>query len=221
MHGLSFIGTLALAIALSGCGQSEKKEKAEINGKPVDKQIYSSVEKLSPLNSSAEKQIPPKVEKQTLSNSREKRIKSASVVLTPTTGNHVKGSVSLKETENGVFIIADVYGLSPGRHGFHIHEKGDCSAPDASSAGAHFNPTNKKHGSPDETDRHVGDLGNLEADSKGHAHYERLDKAISLSGSNSIMGRAIIVHEKEDDYMTQPTGDAGGRVACGVIMEIK
>lgn len=146
------------------------------------------------------------------------RVNSAKAVLNPTKGNKAHGQVSFTVIEGGVKIIADVDGLTPGKHGFHIHEKGDCSAPDASSAGDHFNPANKKHGSPNDTERHVGDLGNLEADSKGHAHYERIDKVISLSGPNNILGRSVVIHEKADDFKTQPSGDAGSRQACGAIV---
>jgi Cu-Zn family superoxide dismutase len=128
---------------------------------------------------------------------------------------------SLNPTKNnkadGIQIVADLDGLSPGSHGFHIHEKGDCSGDDASLAGGHFNPTNAKHGGPDSAERHVGDLGNVIADKNGHAHYERLDKIISLKGPNSIIGRSVVIHSKEDDYKTQPAGNSGERIACGVI----
>lgn len=132
-------------------------------------------------------------------------------------GNGVKGKVTFAKVPDGVKIIADFDGLSPGKHGFHIHEHGDCGGEMAAAAGAHFNPTNKPHGGPDDADRHVGDLGNLVADEKGHAHYERVDKVISLSGKNSIIGRSIIVHADSDDYKTQPAGASGAKIACGII----
>lgn len=139
--------------------------------------------------------------------------------LHPTKGNNVTGTVSFAPVEGGVMILAEVHGLTPGKHGFHIHEKGDCSAADASSAGGHFNPFNKPHGAPDDANRHVGDLGNLIADANGDAYYARVDTVIELEGANTIVGRAVIVHEKEDDFKTQPTGNAGARVACGVIQK--
>ena len=145
------------------------------------------------------------------------QIVSAVCVLHPTEGNEVGGIVTFIQTKDGVKIVADVEGLSPGKHGFHIHQYGDCSTPDGTSTGGHFNPTNKKHGSPDAEERHVGDLGNLIADDNGKAHYERVDKVISLNGLNSIIGRGIIVHAGEDDFVTQPTGNAGSRLAFGVI----
>ena len=113
---------------------------------------------------------------------------------------------------------AELTGLQPGQHGFHIHEFGDCSdVAKAASAGGHFNPTNHQHGAPDASDRHEGDLGNIEADAQGKAHVDITDKVLKLSGNESIIGHAVIVHEKADDLKTQPTGDAGGRLACGVI----
>ena len=138
-------------------------------------------------------------------------------VLHPTEGNDVSGTVTFTKTAEGIKVVADVKGLTPGKHGFHVHEFGDCSAPDGTSAGGHFNPEGTKHGAPTDIERHVGDLGNLEADADGNAHYERTDTFIALSRPHSIIGRAIIVHAGEDDLTSQPTGAAGARVACGVI----
>ena len=127
------------------------------------------------------------------------------------------GTVTFTKANDAVQVVADVTGLTPGKHGFHIHEFGDCSATDATSAGGHFNPTHKPHGAPDAAERHAGDLGNIEADASGKAHLEWKDKVMKLTGEDSIVGHAVIVHEKADDLKTQPTGNAGGRVACGVI----
>jgi superoxide dismutase, Cu-Zn family len=137
--------------------------------------------------------------------------------LSPTKGNDVSGTVTFTKVDGGVKIVADVTGLTPGSHGFHIHEFGDCSAPDGASAGGHFNPNHTQHGAPDAEMRHAGDFGNLDADASGNAHYERVDKIISLDGAESIIGHAVIVHAKVDDMKTQPSGNAGARVACGVI----
>ena len=144
-------------------------------------------------------------------------IKSAFVTLHPTENNTVKGTVVFTSVDGGIKIIADVQNLTPGKHGFHVHEHGDCSSHDGSSAGGHYNPTKTKHGGPDSEERHVGDFGNLEANEHGVAHYERIDKVISLNGSDSIVGKSIIVHAGEDDLTTQPTGNSGARVACGLI----
>jgi superoxide dismutase, Cu-Zn family len=141
----------------------------------------------------------------------------AFAVLNPTQNNKVTGTVTFSKMETGVKVVADIRGLKPGAHGFHIHQFGDCSAPNADSAGGHFNPQAKKHGAPESMERHAGDFGNLMADSSGRAYLERTDAVISLSGPDSIIGRGVIVHEASDDMATQPTGNAGGRVACGVI----
>ncbi|RJQ87920.1 MAG: superoxide dismutase family protein [Desulfobacteraceae bacterium] len=146
---------------------------------------------------------------------------SAVAVLHPTQGNKAAGAVRFIKTQDGVKIMADLQGLPPGKHGFHIHEFGDCSAADATSAGGHFNPTNHPHAAPTVQKRHVGDLGNIEAKADGSAHMETTDKMIQLEGQNGVMGRAVVVHAGEDDLKTQPTGDSGARVACGVIGHAK
>lgn len=144
-------------------------------------------------------------------------VKKAVAVIHPTEGNSVSGIVIFTKVDNGIKIVADISGLTPGKHGFHIHEYGDCSAADGTSAGGHFNPENVKHGGPNDKVRHVGDLGNLDANKDGDAHYERVDDVIAFSGSHDIIGRGIIIHAGSDDLTTQPTGGAGARVACGVI----
>ena len=140
----------------------------------------------------------------------------AIAVLHPASGSKVTGTVTFTKSGDTVQVVADITGLTPGKHAFHIHEFGDCSAPDAASAGSHYNPTKKPHGAPDSAEHHVGDFGNLEADSSGKAHLELKSKELKFSGEHSILGHAVIVHEKVDDY-SQPVGNAGGRVACGVI----
>ena len=137
--------------------------------------------------------------------------------LYPTDGSEASGTVTFEETEERVKISAQLTGLEPGMHGFHIHENGDCSAPDASSAGDHFNPGGTEHGAPDSPIHHAGDLGNIEADTDGNANFEMTVDFISLSeGLNSIRSKALIVDESEDDF-GQPTGNAGARLACGVV----
>lgn len=146
-----------------------------------------------------------------------KNVTRAFVDVKPTKNNKVQGKVQFIAEEGGVRIIADIEGLTPGKHGFHVHEHGDCSAPDGSSAGGHFNPTNKKHGSPDSAERHVGDFGNLEANASGDAHYSRLDTVIQLNGPESIVGKSIVIHADPDDLTSQPAGNSGVRIACGQI----
>jgi Cu-Zn family superoxide dismutase len=144
-------------------------------------------------------------------------ITKAVATIHPVGDSSVRGVVRFELEEAGIKIIANIEGLETGKHGFHIHQFGDCHAPDAKSAGGHFNPDNNAHGAPVDVNRHVGDLGNLTADENGIAHLETIDPKISFSGNNSIIGRAVIIHANEDDFTSQPTGDAGARVACGVI----
>jgi superoxide dismutase, Cu-Zn family len=142
----------------------------------------------------------------------------AVAVLHPTAGNKVSGTVTFTQAGDGVQVRAEITGLTPGNHGFHVHEFGDCSAADASSAGAHFNPTHKPHAGPDAQERHVGDMGNVQADASGKAALEYVDHQISLTNDErSAIGRSVVVHAKADDLKTQPAGDSGARVACGVI----
>jgi Cu-Zn family superoxide dismutase len=146
------------------------------------------------------------------------RAQDPTVTLKPTQGNKVAGTITVATMGSGVHFTGTITGLTPGKHGFHIHEKGDCSAPDATSAGGHFNPENKAHGAPDAPEHHAGDLGNIEADASGAAKVNVHMNGITLgSGADSVMGKAIIVHANPDDLKTQPTGNAGARVACGVI----
>lgn len=141
--------------------------------------------------------------------------------LSPSSGSKASGTVTFTSDGGGTKVVVDITGLTPGKHGLHIHEKGDCSAPDASSAGAHFNPTHSHHGGPTTTERHAGDFGNIEADASGKVHVELKDKSLKLSGADSIVGKSVVAHEKEDDLKTDPSGNSGARVACGVIEVVK
>jgi len=143
---------------------------------------------------------------------------SATANLQPTKGNKVSGTVTFTQKGDKVLVAANVSGLTPGLHGFHVHEKGDCSAADAMSAGGHFNPAGKPHGSPDSAERHGGDLGNLTADKSGNATLSIEVSGITLDQSaNSIVGKGVVVHANPDDLRSQPAGNSGPRVACGVI----
>jgi Cu-Zn family superoxide dismutase len=144
-------------------------------------------------------------------------VTKAVAVLSPTQGNSVGGKVMFAKVEGGVKVSIHVTGLKEGAHGFHIHEFGDCSAPDGASAGGHFNPTGEPHASPKDAQRHTGDLGNIEANKEGVATLEYVDARASFDGPNSVLGRGVIVHAGADDFKTQPTGNAGGRLACGVV----
>ena len=137
--------------------------------------------------------------------------------LNATDGNRVTGSVWFTKAEGGVNITAQINGLEPGPHGIHIHQYGDCSAGDGKSAGGHFNPGKVEHGGPEAEVRHTGDLGNIIADADGNAALEIFDSRLALHGPHSIIGRGLIIHALADDLISQPTGAAGARVACGVI----
>jgi Cu-Zn family superoxide dismutase len=141
----------------------------------------------------------------------------AIAVLHPTEGNKVRGWVTFTREGEKVKVVAEIEGLTPGKHGFHIHEFGDCSSKDGAAAGGHFNPGGKSHGAPTDANRHEGDLGNLEAGQDGKARVDFTDSVLRLDGPGSIIGRGVIVHTNPDDLKTQPTGNAGGRQACGVI----
>ena len=143
----------------------------------------------------------------------------ATAKLQPTKGNNTSGTVEFREAGNKVRVAANVSGLKPGsEHGFHVHEAGDCSSGDGMSAKGHFNPLSKPHGSPNSSERHAGDMPMLRADSGGNAKLDtELDTITVAPGPTSIVGRGLIVHADPDDFKTQPTGNAGARLACAVI----
>ncbi|KAL4714126.1 hypothetical protein ACJJTC_008480 [Scirpophaga incertulas] len=138
-------------------------------------------------------------------------------------GKNVEGTVTFAETEDHkVRVQGMVSGMSAGEYGFHVHEKGDVSG-GCGTTGAHFNPEKKDHGHPNDENRHVGDLGNIVFDDQGSASFDFVDNMLALRGPHNIIGRAVVLHEKQDDYGrsshpdSRKTGNAGGRVACGVI----
>lgn len=146
--------------------------------------------------------------------------KFASAQLESKSGSKAWGNVSFRELGGKVEVRADVRGLPAGQQfGFHVHEKGDCSAPDAMSAGGHFNPAGKPHAHPDKTpERHAGDMPNLRSDGEGNAAYVFETNLLAVNpGPNSVVGRAVVVHANPDDYTSQPAGNSGPRIACGLI----
>ena len=145
----------------------------------------------------------------------------ASATLQPTKGNKTAGTVDFYQVGNKVRVVGTVNGLVPGReHGFHVHEAGDCSSGDGMSAKGHFNPHGKPHGNPQSAERHAGDMPSLRADASGSAKVDtELDIVTVTSGPASVVGRGLIVHADPDDYKTQPTGNAGARLACAVIQK--
>lgn len=151
----------------------------------------------------------PEVEVETL---------TASAVLMPREDGTTTGGIVFEQTGDTVAITVHIENAPPGTHGFHLHEVGDCSAPDFTSAGGHFNPGSAPHGGPMDAERHAGDLGNVEVAEDGTAHVEITSDMLTVAaGPNSVVGRGVILHEDADDLVSQPTGAAGGRLACGVI----
>jgi len=157
-------------------------------------------------------------------------VSKAVCVLTPTEGSEltsVRGTVTFTQTKSGLLVQATITGLAPNsKHGFHVHQWGDLTKSDGTGTGGHYNPSGSDHALPTLTEHdghmmgttggHAGDLGNIEADDKGNVTYSKTFENITLTGSNAVLGRGVIVHLKEDDG-GQPTGNAGARVAQGVI----
>lgn len=145
---------------------------------------------------------------------------AATATLQPTEGNDARGELRFEVADGYIHITGQVTGLEPGgEHGFHVHEFGDCSAADGTSAGGHFNPAGSDHGRAGQGEHHVGDSDNLMANDEGVAEVDRQlhGATIGDGGAADIVGKGVIVHAGADDYVSQPTGDAGARLACGVI----
>ena len=143
----------------------------------------------------------------------------ASATIESKSGSKVTGKATFTELPAGG-VKAEVWieNATPGTHGLHLHEKGDCSAADATSAGGHFNPSGNPHAGPADPKHHNGDLGNIEIGADGKGHLEITADLLTVkAGPNSVVGKAVVFHEKADDFKTQPTGNAGGRFGCGVI----
>ena len=143
----------------------------------------------------------------------------ANAQLQPTKGNKTFGEATFEQVGDKVRVVVFVQGLKPGQeHGMHIHEVGDCSSGDGMSTKGHFNPFGKPHGHSGSAERHAGDLPALKANKEGRANVQiDLDIITVTAGPASVIGRGLIVHADADDYKTQPTGNAGARIACGVI----
>jgi len=145
-----------------------------------------------------------------------------SIALEPKSGSNVSGTATFVEKNGFVTFEAKISGLKPGVHGIHIHEKADCSSADAASAGGHWNPTHVKHGKWTDAEHHKGDIGNFTADENGNGTITlKTDEwCIGCGDANKdILGKGLIVHDKPDDFVTQPTGNAGARVACSAIIK--
>jgi Cu-Zn family superoxide dismutase len=190
---------LAMIVAMAGCGQKEAA--------PAASDAPSTTASSEPATT------PPP------SNTSEAATQHR-VDLMPGLGGSVAGALDLVASDGAVVMTGVVSGLKPGsHHGFHIHEKGDCSSPDFKSAGDHFNPTSQPHGNPATPPHHLGDVPNLEADDMGKATVNARIEGVTLGdqGPHDLVGRALVVHADADDYKTQPSGNSGDRIACGVI----
>ncbi|SMO66568.1 superoxide dismutase family protein [Fodinibius sediminis] len=180
---------LSMMLFAMGCAQQESQEENMQSGPQVEQEV-----------------------EETMSNAPE--FSKTVAVIHPTEGNEASGTVTFTKTADGVQVQAEVTGLAEGKHGFHIHQYGDCTAADGTSAGGHFNPASNDHAGPTAESRHMGDMGNIEADADGNATIDYVDSTIDI---NQIIGRGIIIHGGEDDLESQPTGAAGPRMGCGVI----
>lgn len=197
----------ALPFVLSSCGGSQPAAESGASAAespPAASPVASSSE------SSAKAEAPaPAAEPKKLSFELEAK-----------SGSKVTGKVTLTEEASGVKLVLEIAGATPGDHGAHIHETPDCSAPDAKSAGSHYNPDKHQHGLPDAPEKHLGDLGNLVVGKDGKGTLEMSIPGANLKANDphSFLGRAVIVHEKKDDG-GQPVGNAGGRIACAALVE--
>lgn len=147
------------------------------------------------------------------------RAVSAFAVLEPVGSGNARGDASFIDTEDGLEVVVTMTGLEPGQHGIHVHEMGDCTGPAAEVGGEHFNPDGSQHGAPadDPSSRHAGDFGNISADENGEAQLNLTVDDLTVEGTRGVVGRAIIVHMSEDDFSSQPAGESGDAVSCGVI----
>jgi Cu-Zn family superoxide dismutase len=149
-------------------------------------------------------------------------VKTAEAILVALNGSKAAGTVvfSTLPEGSGVHISGSIHGLPPnGYFGFHVHEKGDCSSPDGMSAGGHFNPTAKPHGNIVDEHSHLGDLGNIQSNAQGEAQFSIIHRQASLNDEQlSFIGRSLIIHARKDDLNTQPSGDSGDRISCGIIV---
>lgn len=201
----------SLALALSACGPRDEVDDAATPPVAPD---AADVSGANGTTGAAGASAPGEVDVSTAT------LPGGVAVLTATEGNAVTGELVFRAIEGGVAITGQVNGLPPGsEHGFHVHENGDCSAPDGSSAGGHFNPMGQAHGRAGGGEHHVGDSDNITADDTGVATVDTrlVGATLGDGGPGDVIGRGVIVHADPDDYATQPTGNAGARLACGVV----
>jgi Cu-Zn family superoxide dismutase len=200
MRHLKITLTITAALALSGL-LACNKEKTEVVETPAAATEAAAAAPAPPISTNP---APPGAGQ------------TADVTL-QSQDSKVSGTVHFTAEAAGMHVVADVKGVKPGQHGFHLHEKGDCSSPDYKSAGGHFNPANAAHACDPTNPRHAGDFGNITVGADGTGHLDITTTALSFDGANSVTGKAVILHSGVDDCKTQPTGNAGDRLACGVV----
>lgn len=200
MNGSKVLLTLTAALALSGLIACAK-EKTETTEAPAPAASTEAAAPSPPIGTNPSPPGAGQTAEATLQSQDPK----------------VSGTVRFTNEAGGVHVVADVKGVKPGQHGFHLHEKGDCSSPDYKSAGGHFNPGNAAHACDPTNPRHAGDFGNITVGADGTGHLDMTTVALSFDGPNSLLGKAVILHAGQDDCKTQPTGNSGDRLACGVV----
>ncbi|TDF99648.1 superoxide dismutase family protein [Paenibacillus piri] len=208
MNKFAAQGAIALSFALLFSGCEWGIQPTVISRGPAHQHSADSPAPVSPSTS--------------VETAKEPTVESKKIDIIDSKGAKI-GSAVLSQAVEGVRLQVDVSGLTPGKHGIHIHQTGVCTTPDFKSAGEHFNPEGKKHGFENPEGYHAGDLLNLEVGSDGKAKAEFIDKKVTLvkDKANSLLkpgGTALVIHESPDDYKTDPAGNSGARIACGVIM---
>ncbi len=207
------------AVLVSGCGQEESMQQTDAASK--DPQRIENPQN-NPVTDTHAEETDDSVlnESGPAPTSKHGSLKLAIAEIKPASGSDVNGSVSFKPGPDSELMQVEIKlsGLkSDSEHGIHIHESGDCSAADGSSAGGHFNPYNVSHGAPDADAHHAGDMGNVTADAQGEVDTTLSFDFLTFSGPANILDKAVIVHSEGDDLKSDPAGDAGDRVGCGVI----
>ncbi|MEO7916490.1 MAG: superoxide dismutase family protein [Dokdonella sp.] len=202
---VAILGGLVMAAAISGCSP-DNKDAAPTAAEPMNAEpAQTETPPPAPPMESAPESMPTA---------------TATATLKAADGSKVSGELMFAPNSAGIHVTGTINGLKAGaKQGFHIHETGDCSAPDFKSAGGHFNPDGKDHGNPDSAMHHAGDMMNLAASETGTASVDTIVPGLTLGdgGDHDAMNRAIVIHAGADDYTSQPAGDSGDRVACGVI----
>jgi len=215
---------LALALIAGAIAACDVKKDDDMPVAPsadsVAEPYTPPVQDAAPVPDTSQENVQPEAaDTSTMTNTE--NVESAIAEIQPLSGSSVEGTVTFTAGEDEKVTVAiDLQGLQPkGVHGFHVHETGDCSSEDGASAGGHFNPDGQPHGSPDDETQHRGDMGNITADENGDVQTEMEFDYLTLQGEASILGKAVLIHADEDDLTSQPSGNAGARIGCGVIQQ--